>query len=202
MSDSSIRTVNGLSILDVPIGCGMSFHSFYLKEHHENKAQLNISKTLFVGNVDFKENASLEEISNLLTDIFGVFGSVESISVSDFTNQDANKNSRFAHVCFKNRSSLKSILSNSSHSIFSDIKKNIAMKYMPQKQLSSKFTSSQYYYDYDDSSKLADEASTYIQNYEENEMLETIKRNQELKVDEDGFTQVTYRYAFVLFIYL
>lgn len=193
-----IRTVNGLLILDIPVTAhGISFHSFYLKEHNENKSHGSISKTLFVGNVDFKENMSLDEISRLLTDIFEVFGSIESISVSDFTNDENSiKNSRFAHVVFKSKSSLKTIFSPLSQNVFVEIKNNIAVKYSTaQKLINCNPINSKYCYDFNDSKKLSEEASAYIHDYEENEMLEISKRNKESEVDEDGFTQVKYRFV-------
>ena len=194
----STRKVNGLQILDIPVSSqGISFHSFYLKEHNENKTQNGISKTLFVGNVDFKDDMSLDEISSLLTDIFDVFGSIESISVSDFTNDESSsKNSRFAHVVFKSKSSLKSIFSPSSQNIFKEIKNKIAVKYAKVQVLTdSRSIDSRYCYGFNDPKMLSEEASAYIQDYEEHEMLDVLKLNRESEVDEDGFTQVKYRFV-------
>ena len=124
--------LKGFKVLDVPLGSGLSFHSFYIKEHLENKVLKANSKTLFVGNIFYKDNLSNDDINELLTDLFGLFGDIESISVSDFQIDNSTfstRNAPFAHVNFTKKSTLKYILSENSQTIFDSVIPNFIKKW-------------------------------------------------------------------------
>lgn len=128
-------SVKGYRVLDIPICDGQAFHSMYLKEHSENKALKGNSRTLFVGNVDYKLNLSSQDIHDIMKDLFSVFGEIVSISLSDFSKNTLSssssnqRNARFAHVEFSTRSSLKSIFSPLSETIISSMKKQFVSKW-------------------------------------------------------------------------
>ena len=127
--------VKGFKVLDVPLGPGLSNHSFYLKEHSENKVNKASGSTLFVGNVHYRFDLTNENIHDLMHDLFNVFGDIESVSLSDFPidcslpNLSMLRNSAFAHVEFKKKSSLKAALSSNSSPVYDEIKVKIASKW-------------------------------------------------------------------------
>lgn len=127
--------VKGFMVLDVPLGPGLTNHSFYLKEHSENKVNKTSSTTLFVGNVHYQFNLTNENIHDLMHDLFSVFGDVESVSLSDFPIDcsipptSVMRNAAFAHVEFKKKSALKAALSINSSPIYDEIKEKIVSKW-------------------------------------------------------------------------
>jgi hypothetical protein len=127
-----MRKIKDYIILDVPFGRGYATHSFYLKEHTDNKANKGNGRTLFVGNVDYRVGLSPAEIDEMFHGMFGIFGPIESISLSDlssFKNQSTSypeRLARFANVVFKSASSLKEILSESSLLAHEEMKKYFA----------------------------------------------------------------------------
>ena len=127
--------VKGFKVLDVPLGPGLAIHSFYLKEHSENKVNKANGTTLFVGNVHYRFDLTNENIHDFMHDLFNVFGDIESVSLSDFPidctlpNLSTLRNSAFAHVEFKKKSSLKAALSSNSGPIYDEIKVKISSKW-------------------------------------------------------------------------
>ena len=128
--------MKGFITLDVPLGLGLVLHSFYLKEHSENKISKNgNSNVLFVGNIDYKPDMTLQQIDDFLREIFGIFGEIETISVSEF-DISPQRNSRFAHITFKNKSSVTSaLLINRDDSLLSDMTKVIETKFGINKKI-------------------------------------------------------------------
>ena len=67
-------------------------------------------KTLFVGNVDYADSMSHEDINEFLRLLLSRFGDIHSVSVSSF--DDSQKaNTRFAHVEFTKKSAVKVAIS-------------------------------------------------------------------------------------------
>ena len=100
------------------------------------------NRTLFVGNVDYAKERTLVEIDGYLRSLFTAFGDIEGVSVSetkqlsssDNANADDDQNneivlncfeSRFAHIVFSKKISLKNALA-SSDSAFYDLTKIIS----------------------------------------------------------------------------
>ena len=80
-----MRYIRGYRVIDVPTGLGAVTHAFYVKEHNQPASSSSSSekgRTMFVGNVDYVRDRSLEELDGILRDLFGVFGEVTSVSVS------------------------------------------------------------------------------------------------------------------------
>lgn len=139
-----MRLIKGYRIIDVPVGMGGVLHPLYIKEHN-NPLGTNKLRTLFVGNVDYAKERTLEEIDGYLRSLFTAFGEIESVSVSDFkpptTNDDdvteeekaieADERvascfqSRFAHIVFAKKNALKSAVA-ASDAAFYDLTKVIA----------------------------------------------------------------------------
>ncbi len=81
-------------------------HYLYLKEHHDHANPQNNGKVLFVGNVDYYLTISYDQVQEYLTLLFQTFGEIESISLSE-ADEDTTK---FAHILFQKKSSVKYIL--------------------------------------------------------------------------------------------
>lgn len=131
-----MKFIKDFRVLYLPVGYGGALHPLYIKENKDNN-KANGGKTLFVGNVDFGGVMELKSISEYLTELFEIFGTVESISVSSLggitstpNNSDCwfldgdyvcdlnsilspntTKTTRFAHVVFEKKSSMKFALS-------------------------------------------------------------------------------------------
>lgn len=142
-------------LLYLPVGYGDAQHPLYVKENKDNsKTNGSSGRTLFVGNVDFGGVMELKVISEYLTELFEIFGTIDSISVSSLggvstspNNSDCwyldgdyvcdlnsilspntTKTTRFAHVTFEKKSSLKFALS-SADSQYESILATIGSKY-------------------------------------------------------------------------
>ena len=112
-----------LSVLLSPHSCAR--HSFFIKPHVISSSSSSSSsvvaegRTLFVGNIDanaeFDGQNSNDVVREYLQRVFGCFGDIDTIAVSEFNNNNSNngnRNTRFAHVTFTKRSSLKAALDN------------------------------------------------------------------------------------------
>jgi len=87
-----MRFLRGYRIVDVPVGFGAVLHSLYLKEHNKDANNHGSSgntkgRVLFVGNVDYVKDRSLEEIDSYLRMLFGPYGVIESVSVSEYEHE-------------------------------------------------------------------------------------------------------------------
>jgi len=87
-----MRFIKGYRVIDLPTGLGAVTHALYVKEHNQpsspSSAITDKGRTIFVGNVDYVRDRSLEEVDGLLRDLFGVFGEVVSVSVSQLAPED------------------------------------------------------------------------------------------------------------------
>ena len=186
--------VKGFNVLMIPLGrCGLSRHVFFLKEHTENKVEAKGNgRTLFVGNCDF-DNKTLtnDEIQELFEDIFGVFGAIESISISAFDSQSLTRNARFAHVQFLKKSTLKAVLSPTSQSIFEEIGSTISDKWgIKLTKGSAVHFHSKYQYDYSIADEISEEVGVYLREFEEKEDSDDLKRKRAENEDDEGFVKV------------
>jgi hypothetical protein len=193
--------VKGLRVVDLPLGLGQTFHSIYIKEHVENKVNKENSKTLFVGNVEYGGISSLDDIKNFLRNLFGVFGDIESFSVSEFKksteSKHDNKNSRFAHINFLKKSSVKAAL-NASAQIYHELASNISTQWGCGDCL-RKITRKEFFekncYKVEDPEKIKMDVFSFMQNFEALENKARVERLQKLaETDEDGFQLVKHRY--------
>jgi hypothetical protein len=82
-------------------------HYLYLKEHGEKTMKGGV---LFVGNVDCGSLQSNALVDEYLRTLFGRFGDIETISVSEYVNITLDK-ARFAHITFAKKQSVKLALS-------------------------------------------------------------------------------------------
>jgi ribosomal RNA-processing protein 7 len=87
--------VKDFRILTLSQNLGGSHHFLYVKEHVDastSKKSKGRSRVLFVGNVDiFGAEMMHDTIYDYMQAVFGGFGEIESISVSQFNNSDKNE---------------------------------------------------------------------------------------------------------------
>jgi len=156
-----MKFIKDFRVLYVPIGYGGAQHPLYVKENKDNsKANSAQGKTLFVGNVDFGGVMELKSISEYLTELFENFGAIDSISVSSLggissspdnvdcwyldgdyhcdlnsiLSPNTTKTTRFAHVTFEKKSSMKFALS-SADSQYESILTTISSKFGCQNKI-------------------------------------------------------------------
>jgi len=140
-------------------------------------------------------------VNDLLCDIFSHFGDIDSVTVSRFKsdnqpNRVARINSRFAHLLFKKRSSLKSALK-ADGKVYEPILQNCSQKWGIKDYLSPrslKDIADPYLLFNVDVSELKSHVDGYMRTFDEGEQLEIQEINKKRKIkDDDGFIQVQSR---------
>ncbi len=207
-----MREIKGFRVIDAPTSlAGFVVHSFFIKEHSDNKVMKGCGKTLFVGNVDYVHSRTHGEVDGMLKDFFGIFGDIESISISEFkddidhpSSSILREKSRFAHVVFAKKSSLNSSLS-ANDTLYSEASLELARKWGVQgDRIVSKVTRSQLFSafknSYEDVKDVKLEVDSFMKDFEENEEIAKIEREKRLKMaDADGFMPVKNRFDFGTF---
>ena len=199
-----MRQVKGYRIVDIPMGVGNAFHSFFLKENSDNKGVKGVkvtAKTLFVGNIDYCKFRTPDEVDGIMKQLFGVFGDVESISVSEFQNEqdeqfDSEK-TRFAHIVFEKKSGLKSCLLASDEQ-YEEIGNTVAQTWGIGSCTLRKSRSElhqQFLPEAEDLSDLKVRVNIFLEEFEESEAI-ALKKQEQLanQADADGFMPVKNRY--------
>ncbi len=116
-----MKFIKGFRIVDIPLQeNGGVIHSLFVKEHADRQKKDSNGKILFVGNVDYRQNMSHNDIDEYLRLLFSRFGEVVSISVSAFSADD-HANTRFAHLEFAKKSSMKLIMTTPDNELFEEI---------------------------------------------------------------------------------
>lgn len=201
--------VKGFRVIDVPLGNGLASHQLFIKEHNDNKDTGGKSKTLFVGNVDYCGERSHEEIDLYLRSIFDSYGNIESVSISKYSNAEADdfmnrkgRKTRFAHVVFDKKSSMKTALAASDDS-YLEICKHVSDAWGYASTLPSglgkrtrreEIEKYKYENELEQVSELKENVAAYMRDFEEEEELARRERERKLnEVDEDGFMPVKNR---------
>lgn len=190
----------GYRIIRVPIGVGMASHNFFLKDHSDARKETN-GRTLFVGNaVDFCGERVAEDVDAYMRDFFGMFGEVESISVSSFGEDSENigeRNSRFVHVLFAKKSSLRAALAapdSTYHSAGVEMAKRWgtgALRKRSRAELALQFK-----YEHESLNDIKSDVHNFMKDFEESEELAKSERERLAnQVDDDGFIPVKHRYS-------
>lgn len=106
-----MRFAKEYRVVDVEVVAGGAVQSLLLKEHSDRLSSESKGRTLFFGNVDFGREFSSEQVESFIKDFFAGFGEVESVSLSHFKERSSvTRNTRFAHVVFSKKRTLKAIL--------------------------------------------------------------------------------------------
>jgi hypothetical protein len=208
----------GYKTIDIPTGLGMCVHSFFVKEHVEkgvNSGESSSSagmkgRTLFVGNIDYCKDRSHEEIHELMGDLFGSFGDIESVSVSEFKQHNSSSssskhNTRFAHVTFEKRAEMKAALTASYEAYTEGPGAIISEKWgssssgrslLGKRGLAEIFNAVMdgQGFRYQDTDEIKSDVNTFLKEFDENELIAKAERErQAAEADEEGFVTVKTR---------
>ena len=141
--------------------------------------------------MDYIRERTTEEIDEIVRLLFSSFGSIESVSLS--ADKSLNQASRFVHVEFANKKSLRAVLTASEAEFVTTCEKLVERfgisKQMQQKSV--KEIRSSLVFPYVQAEALNLELSAYMHDFEEAEFAERKAREKRSReADEDGFIQV------------
>lgn len=207
-----IRQCKGYRVVSLPLSAdGNGLHYLYIKEHSDSMGKaINFSdddnhssssgRVLFVGNIDYcchSLGRDLDEamLQAIIRQLFQEFGDIDSISISKFHNEDKSswdEKTRFAHVAFMKKSSIKAALT-ASDQIYFDIGRQIASKFGLSFYVKSKqdiLKAQTPFFDVK-TNELKESIAEFMKEYDEKEELRLleIKRKAE-QPDDDGFVLV------------
>lgn len=191
-----MRFIKGYRIIDIPLSeSGGSVHSLYVKAHADRSKQDSNGRVLFVGNVDYTPAMSHESIDLYLRQLLGRFGDINGVSVSAF-NMDEGANTRFAHVEFAKKQSIKLVMSNSDadyHESGLEIARTYGYGQLIQTKTASEIKKMFSFID-ENPEELLEEVNSYMKDFEEQEALAKLEKERLLnEADEDGFMPVKNR---------
>lgn len=140
-----------------------------------------------------------EDIDEYLRFLLSRFGEIRHISVSSFPEDQTIANTRFAHVEFVKKSSLKLALIATERD-YSEAAKELSnefgSKYYNQLQEPKSVAEIKRMFPFIDENadELKEEVDDFMKDFEENELIAKIDREKKLnEVDEDGFMPVKHR---------
>jgi hypothetical protein len=198
-----VQLIKDYRVISIPLGISSAAsHSFYIKEHRDNKNEEILGRVLFIGNVDYGINKTTQDIDQYLHSLFSIFGQIESISVSEFDMQSLETvdiRARFAHVVFTKKSSLKAAL-RADDSVYQEAARETAAIFGTtiQSSTSDIITWMKQTYTWVDISEaeVQADADEYMQRFEEAEETERRETQKRAKnADEDGFVLVKNKYV-------
>lgn len=179
--------------MDIPLGVGGAFHSIYMKQHFDKSQSKNDSTTLFIGNIDYGTQLDYDRMNRFLRNIFSGFGNIESISVSDYDENENKQSSRFAHVKFEKKAALKGALSADDEmyaKIFNEVASVYGLGQECRKRSGKCIIQDNFMYD-TDIRLLKEDADQYMVEFDSNEQDALAERNKRTREeDEDGFILV------------
>lgn len=194
-----MKHVKGFRIIDIPLGTNIEgVHPLYIKEHSSNKAdQIGNSsgRIIFVGNIDYRINMSYEDIDAYLRLLFSRFGDIKEITVSSFS-PDSTASTRFAHVEFSKKSTVKFALGVSDEDYAIGCRE-VAEKFGFEtyfRPKTAKEIRQLYSYKSVDHGELQKTVDAYMIEFDKQEAVDKQAREAALHtVDEDGFMPVKNR---------
>lgn len=190
-----MKVVKGFRIIELPLDRKHdTFHSLYVKEHNDRD---NVGKALFVGNVDYLPMMSHEDIDKYLRVLFGRFGEIVHVSVSEFSSASNDKdNTRFAHIIFTKKASVKLILSANDNDYTlacKEVAEECNATRPPPRVTKESLLNMFSLYDADED-ELEEEVNDYMKDFDEKELFEIEQRKRAMnEPDADGFVTVVNR---------
>lgn len=192
-----MKFIKGYRAVDIPLESGgAAMHSIYIREHSDRHNKTGNGKVLFVGNVDYMQNMTHENIDDYLRCIFSPFGSINGISVSAFKDGMEAK-SRFAHIEFEKKTAVK-LAMQASEQDYLESGKTVAENWSTATGSSTAKTAIEIRLMYpfvDESAEdLQEEVDDFMATFEENELFQKQEKERRLnEADEDGFMPVKNR---------
>lgn len=188
---SGRQLVKGYRAIKVPlIPSGTVEHYLFLKEHNDKGQKGGV---LFVGNIDCTPQMSQEDINTFLRTLFGGFGDIDAVSLSELGRGMADK-ARFAHVIFTKKNAVKLAL-NTKDEDYAELVKQASKSIGLWKEV--KITNSSHVramfplFDVD-ARELQEEVDSYMRDFDEEEKAKQEEIDAVANVpDEDGFITVS-----------
>jgi hypothetical protein len=190
-----MKVIKGFRVIELPLDKkATTVHRLYVREHNDRD---NAGKVLFVGNVDYLPMMAHEDIDKYLRALFGRFGEIVQISVSEFSTTSNDKdNTRFAHITFTKKASIKLILNANDNDYTLACKEaaescnaNRPPPRVTKESLLNMFS----LYDADED-ELEEEVNQYMKDFDEKELFELEQRKRAMnEPDADGFVTVVSR---------
>jgi len=195
-------------------------HYLYIKEHQSKEATAigardgqaksgTKGRTLFVGNIDYRLSMTEDDLNGYLRLLFSRFGDINDIYISalpepvPFSDRRTNQiNTRYAHINFSKKSSLKLALTASDtdyDAACKEVTENYGLELKPKKSSDIK---KMFAFIDQDADQLQVHVDSYMKSFEEQEIIQLKQREEQLtKPDDDGFMPVTHRYhSFISYI--
>ena len=192
-----MKYIKDFRLLQIPTGAPSSSinHYLYIKEH-KGASENGGGKTLFVGNVDYCKWRPADEIDGMMRILFSVFGTIEAVSLSDVASSSSSSNlfdrkSRFVHVQFESKKSLKTALNAEDSEYASNCDKVMQLygfSFASFESKSAKEIRKSFVFPYEDPVELDVELTDFMRSFEEGELAEKKERERRSReADEDGF---------------
>ena len=192
-----MKNIKGFRIIEIPLGENVEgFHYLYIKEHSGSKVNKDdAGRVLFVGNVDYRISMTPETIDEYLRLLFDRFGDISNVYVSAI-EEGSTATTRFAHVQFAKKSTLKMTL-NGNDSDYTIGCSQVCEKYgLVVRKASIEDIQRKHKFVDCDAEELQEEVDSFMNEFDENELIMKKEREERLnQVDEDGFMPVKNRYA-------
>jgi ribosomal RNA-processing protein 7 len=185
----------------------------YIKEHQSKEAAASGARdgqaksgtkgrTLFVGNIDYRLSMTEDDLNGYLRLLFSRFGDIIDIYISALpepvpsSDRRTNHiNTRYAHINFSKKSSLKLALTASDtdyDAACREVTENYGLELKPKKSSDIK---KMFAFIDQDADQLQMQVDSYMKSFEEQEIIQLKQREEQLtKPDDDGFMTVTHRY--------
>ena len=193
-----MKYIKDFRLLQIPVGSPSNSlnHWLYIKEHKGASENSGGGRTLFVGNVDYCKWRPVDEIDGIMRTLFSVFGTIEAVSLSDVPSSSSScsildRKSRFVHVQFESKKSLKAALNTEDSEYVSHCDKVVQLygfSPLSFESKSAKEIRKSFVIPYEDPIELDVELTDFMRSFEEGELAEKRERERRTReADEDGF---------------
>lgn len=198
--------IKGYRGIAIPLTSADCCHYLFIKEHQKRSEALSTGKVLFVGNVDYVCAMSYEDIDKYLRLIFERFGNIESVSVSSADIVPGKVNfTRFAHIAFTKRSSLRAALASSEEEYkfaADEVRQEFSSVFevIDSKKSLRELRAIVGDYIQTDHNRLQAEIDAYMADFDSNELAARLEKERQLsQPDNDGFMPVKSRFGLAQF---
>jgi hypothetical protein len=195
-----------------------AFHHLFVKEHFDNQNKANSGKILFVGNISYFAGSvlSYENLHDYLKLFFERYGEIDTVSLSeeDDNSRSAASHTRFAHIHFVKKSTVKYILSTVTDNEFGQLIKSEILPFLEQYRPKNvvgngniakmKENIRELFPLYDiDEKEFEENINQFMLEFNEKESNDLFNRNEmKNQPDDDGFITVVSRYVVRRFFFV
>jgi hypothetical protein len=139
-----MKFIKGYRIISLPFPSSpiqndlskQAYHHLYIKEHFDHSNKANSGKILFVGNISYYAGSvlSYENLNDYLKLFFERYGEIDTISLSEEeeNSSPSSSHTRFAHIYFVKKSTVKYILSTVTDNEYEQVIKSEILPFLEQ----------------------------------------------------------------------